>query len=68
MRGTPEFGILQGTCADQGLSEVTYGYQRWTDVQQTSRGCPLKVSQVAQRIEVTYSAALTSVFRAFPQF
>jgi hypothetical protein len=32
-------GVL-GICADQGLTEVTLGQPRWTDVQQASRGCP----------------------------
>jgi hypothetical protein len=46
MRATPKFGYLEGTCVDQGLTEVTHRKPRWTDVQQASRGWPQKGGQV----------------------
>jgi len=36
---------MEGTCANQGLTEVTQGQPR-TDAQQASRGCPKKGSQI----------------------
>jgi hypothetical protein len=63
MRGTPYFGNLEGTCAYQGLSEVTHGEPKIADAQQASRGCSYDAT-----INVNISATLTEVSPAFPQF
>jgi hypothetical protein len=40
MLGTPYFGNLEGTYANQGQTEVTSGYPRRCDSLVDSRGCP----------------------------
>jgi len=49
MRGTPQFGNLEGIYVYQGLSEVPHGQPKRTDVRQAYRGHPYKAAKSTQR-------------------
>jgi hypothetical protein len=67
MRGTPLFGSLEGTCADQGLTEVTHGQPRCLTFSRPAEPLPKKTVNLAQGVVSNYPATLSEVFRYFPQ-